>query len=62
MAEDMSPATYGPRFADQGATLETGFVVTEIIENLFNNLDGYMRYISVALPRKGGFEMRRRAR
>ena len=45
-AEYVLSATRGPRFSDQGAALETGFVGVEIIEDFISDLDGYVKYVS----------------
>ena len=45
-AEYVLSATRGPRFRDQGAAPETGFVGAEIIEDFVNDLDGYVNHVS----------------
>ena len=49
VTEYVSPAAGSPRFRDQCAVSETGFVGAEVIEDFVNDLDGYVDRVSIAL-------------
>ena len=40
--EEVSSAAIRPRFRDQSATSETGFVGAEVVKNLVDDLNGYV--------------------
>ena len=50
IAEDMSPATEGPRFGNQSAIYETA-PVWEIVDDFVNDLDGYVNRVFVVLAK-----------
>lgn len=49
--EDMASAARGPIFADQGAISERAFIGAEITEDLINDLDGDVDWVSITLER-----------
>ena len=51
--EYVSSAAGGPRFRDQGATLEPGFVRAEVIKDFVNDLGGYVNSDSIVLAGSG---------
>ena len=60
--EDISPATGGPRFADQGAIPETALISVEIINDLVNDLRGYVDRAPVDLGGSNNFRTDRNCR
>lgn len=51
MTECVSSAAGGPGFRDQCAASETGPVGAEVIEDLVDDLGGYVNSVSIALVR-----------
>lgn len=52
-SEDVLSASGGPRFRDQCATSERGLVGAEVIKDFVDDLDGYVRHVSVTLAGSG---------
>lgn len=47
----MASAARGPIFADQGAISERAFIGVKITEDLINDLDGDVDWVSITLER-----------